>query len=47
MLGLLGGLRRGESFSLHYSDVDFDRDVIHINKHLFWRFGKISNAEGR
>jgi integrase len=40
MLGLLAGLRRGEIFALDFADIDWQNDVIHVRRNLFWRYGK-------
>jgi integrase len=40
LLGLLAGLRRGEIFALQFSNIDWDKDVIHVRRNLFWRYGK-------
>ena len=38
--GLLAGLRRGEIFALHFEDIGWEKDLIHVHRSLFWRFGK-------
>jgi integrase len=40
LIGLLAGLRRGEIFALSWSDIDFDKDVIHVRHSLVWVYGK-------
>jgi integrase len=39
-LGLLAGLRRGEIFGLHWQDLDWSADLIHVRRNLFYRYGK-------
>ena len=45
---VLTGMRQGEQFGLHWENVDFENDVIHIKQSLFWNFGKEQqrNAQG-
>jgi integrase len=48
LTALLGGLRRGEVFAIHWTDdpenprtfVDFENNVIRVRKALFWLHGK-------
>ena len=40
LLGLLAGLRRGEIFALQFSEIDWEKDLIHVRRNLFWRYGK-------
>ena len=40
LIGLLAGLRRGEIFALDWASIDFDKDLIHVSRNLFWRYGK-------
>jgi len=52
---VLTGMRQGEQFALKWKDedndsfVDFENNVIHIKKTLYWNFGKEQqrNAQGR
>jgi len=37
---LLTGMRRGEVFGLRWSDIDFDRNLIHVQQTIFWKQGK-------
>jgi integrase len=43
-LGLPAGLRRGEIFALHFDDIDWNRDLIHVRRNLFWRYGKYQDV---
>lgn len=36
---LYTGLRRNEALALHWEDVDFDREIISVNKNLKWSGG--------
>jgi integrase len=45
LLGLLGGLRSGEIFALQFSDIDWDKDLIHIRRTLSPRHGKHHKVE--
>ena len=45
LLGLLAGLRRGEIFALHFDDVNWEKDLIHVHRSLFWRFGKYQKVK--
>lgn len=40
MFALLSGCRRGEQFAIEWSDIDFKKDVIHVTKEIFWRYGR-------
>jgi integrase len=40
LLGVLAGLRRGEIFALLFEDIDWDANLIHVRRNLFWRYGK-------
>jgi integrase len=40
LLGLLAGLRRGEIFALDFSDIEWDKDLIHVRRNLVWLYGK-------
>lgn len=40
LIGLLAGLRRAEIFALQWSDLDFEKDLIHVRRSIFWRHGK-------
>jgi integrase len=39
-LAVLSGLRKGEIFGLKWSDVDFEKNQISVNRALFWKHGK-------
>jgi integrase len=45
MLGLLAGMRRGEIFALDFSDIDWDKDVIHVRRNLVFLYGKHQKSE--
>lgn len=36
MLGYKGGLRLGEAFALTWSDIDFDKNTLSINRQIQW-----------
>jgi integrase len=36
LIGLLAGLRAAELFALRWSDIDFENDLIHIRRSIFW-----------
>ncbi len=40
MMAVLTGMRRGEIFGLQWKDVDWESNVIHVRRALFWRYGK-------
>jgi integrase len=40
LTALLTGVRRGELLGLHWSDIDWDKDVIHVQRALYFRRGK-------
>jgi integrase len=40
LIGVLGGLRRGEIFALSWSDIDFEGDVIRVRCSLHWAYGR-------
>lgn len=35
-IAIYGGFRRGEILGLRWSDIDFDNDLIHINRAVHW-----------
>ena len=37
LLGLLAGLRRGEMFALKFEDINWEKDLIHVHRSLYWR----------
>jgi integrase len=40
LLGLLAGLRRGEMFALDWPSIDWEGNLIHVQRNLFWRHGQ-------
>jgi integrase len=47
LTAVLTGMRRGELFGLHWEDVDWMHNVIHVRQALYWKYGKhIRPAEG-
>ncbi len=34
------GMRRGELFGLQWEDIDWEKNVIHVKRALYWRYGK-------
>jgi integrase len=44
-LAILSGLRRGEIFGLKWSDIDFEKNQISVNRALFWKLGKVWKDE--
>ncbi len=44
-MAILSGLRRGEIFGLKWSDIDFEKNQISVNRALFWKLGKVWKDE--
>ncbi len=40
LTALLTGMRRGEMFGLWWEDFDWDKNVIRVQRALYWREGK-------
>jgi integrase len=43
--GILTGMRRGELFAVRWEDIDFQNNVIHVRRALFWKYGKYVRPE--